>query len=275
MLSIYVYLLIVRYMISYTFRESPTLWRPYWYRSLVTESSTLSMRMSPSDCGARVGLISIEPPSLSQGGGVMTELVITGGWFVGKIINNSESSFMDSINCHFQQSRWSLIWAISCKHVPSQEVLLCTVLPRACAAYSSILAAQVRVTPTHLPSQMARSFSSISALSSDTNLYSVHGALHSSLLLGAGSLLASTSEAHWPASPNRCMSCCLIIMPLEGVMRFNHIQISTSDRLSDLSSSCWMAVGTPSGLCCHEDSIDYMSLGVSSPILKHGGFFDW
>ena len=202
-------------------------------------------------------------------------LVIAGGWFVGEIIDNSESSFVDSINHRFRWSRRSLVQAVLCKHFPSQEVLLCTILERACTAYSSILAARVRVTPTYLPSQMAKSFSSISALSSDMNLYSVRGELRSSLLLGAGSLLASTSEAHWLASPNSCMSCCLTIMPLEGVTCFNHIQISTSDRFSDPSSSCWMAVGTPFGLCCHEYSIDYMSSGVSSLISKHVGFFDW
>ena len=152
---------------------------------------------------------------------------------------------MDSINRRFWGLRWSLVWAISCKHFPSQEALLCAVLARACAAYSSILAAQVRFTPTYLPSQMARPFSDISALSNDTNLYSVRVELGSSLLWGAGSLLASTSEAHWPASPNSCMSHCLIITPLEGVMSFNHIQMSTSDRLSDPSSSCQMVVGTP------------------------------
>ena len=35
--------------------------------------------MLPSEYGARVGLVSVEPPSLSQGGGVMTELVVAGG----------------------------------------------------------------------------------------------------------------------------------------------------------------------------------------------------
>ena len=205
----------------------------------------------------------------------MTELVIADGWVVSEIIDNSESRFVDSINHCFQQSRQSLVQAVSCKHFPSWEVLLCAILARACAAYSSILAVQVRVTPTYLPSQMARSFSGISTLSSDTNLYSVHGALHSLLLLGAGSLLASTSEAHWLTSPNSCMSCCLTIMPLEGVTQFNHIHISTLDRFSDPSSSCRMAVGMPSGLCCHEYSINCMSLGVSSLILKHVGFFDW
>ena len=109
--------------------------------------------------------------------------------------------------------------------------------------YSSTLAAQVRVTPTYLSSQMARSFSSISVVSCDTNLYSVHVEWRSSLQQGASSLLASTSEAHWLALPNSCMSCCLIIMPLVGVMIFNHIQMLTSDRLSDPSSSCWMVVG--------------------------------
>ena len=124
------------------------------------------------------------------------ELVIADGWFVGEIIDNSESSFVDSINHHFQRLRWSLVWAISCKCFPSQEALLCAVLARARAAYSSILATWVRVTPAHLPSQMARSFSSISALSCDINLYLVHVELHSLLLRGAGSLLALTSEAH-------------------------------------------------------------------------------
>ena len=141
--------------------------------------------------------------------------------------------------------------------------------------YSSILAAWVRFTPAYLPSQMARSLSDISALSNDKNMHSVHVELRSSLLWGAGSLLVSTSKAHWLASPNSCMSHCLIITPLEGVMSFNHIQMSTLDRLSDPSSSCWMVVGTPSGSHCHRDSIDCMSSGVSSLILKHGGFFDW
>ena len=130
-------------------RESPTLQRPYWYRSSVTESSTFPMRMSPSEYGARVALISVEPPSLSQGGGAMTELVVADGWVVGEIIDNSESSFMDSINCHFRWSRWSLVWAVSCKHFPSWEALLCTVLARAHAAYSSILAAWVIFTPAY------------------------------------------------------------------------------------------------------------------------------
>ena len=137
-------------------RESLTLRQPYWYRSSVTESSTLSMRMSPSEYGARVGLISVEPPSLSQGGGVMAELVITDGWVVGDIINNSESSFVDLINRRFQQLRQSLVRAVSCKCFPSWEVLLWAIFSRAHTAYSSILAVQVRFTPTYLPSQMAR-----------------------------------------------------------------------------------------------------------------------
>ena len=83
------------------------------------------MRTSLLEYGAGVDLISVEPPSLSQGGGVTTELVITDGWFVSEIIDNSESSFVDSINCRFQQLRQSLVWAISCKHFPSWEVLLC------------------------------------------------------------------------------------------------------------------------------------------------------
>ena len=142
----------------------------------------LSMRTLPLEYRAGVDLVSVEPPSLSQGGGVTTELVIADGWFVGEIIDNSESSFVDSINCRFQQLRWSLVWAISCKHFPSWEALLCAVLARACAMYSSILAMWVRVTPAHLPSQMARSFSSISTLSCDMNLYSVHVELQSSVI---------------------------------------------------------------------------------------------
>ena len=147
----------------------------------------------------------------------------------------------------FIEYLWGLIGLLSNYH-NSREALLWAVLARACAVYSSILAMQVIVTPAYLPSQMARSFSSISTVSYDPNLYSVCVEWRSSLLLGASSLLASTSEAHWLASPNSCMSRCLIITPLVGVMSFNHIQISTLDRLSDPSSSCQMAVGTPSGL---------------------------
>ena len=54
----------------------------------------------------------------------MTGLVVTDGWFVGAITDNSESSLVDSINHHFRQSRQSLVWAVSCKCFPSQEVLL-------------------------------------------------------------------------------------------------------------------------------------------------------
>ena len=86
-------------------RGSLTLWWPYWYRSLVTELSTFPMRTLVSEYGAGVGLISVEPPSLSQGGGAMTELVVADGWVVGDIIDNSESSFVDSINHLFWQSR--------------------------------------------------------------------------------------------------------------------------------------------------------------------------
>ena len=55
------------------------------------------MRMSPSEYRAGAGLISLGPPSLSQGGGVTMELVVTDSWFVGAITNNSESSLVDSI----------------------------------------------------------------------------------------------------------------------------------------------------------------------------------
>ena len=60
-------------------RESLTLQRPYWYRLSVTELSMFPMRMLLSEYGAGAGLISVEPPSLSQGGCVMTELVIADG----------------------------------------------------------------------------------------------------------------------------------------------------------------------------------------------------
>ena len=91
----------------------------------------LSMRTLPLEYRAGVGLVSVEPPSLSQRGGVMMELVIADGWFVGEIIDKSESSFMESINHHFWGLRQSLVWAISCKRFPSREVLLCAVLARA------------------------------------------------------------------------------------------------------------------------------------------------
>ena len=104
--------------------ESPTLRRPYWYRSFVTESSMFPMRMSPSEYGARAGLVSVEPPSLSQGGGVTAELVVADSWFVSVITNKSESSLVDSSNRCFQWLRWSLVWAVLCKCFPSQEVLL-------------------------------------------------------------------------------------------------------------------------------------------------------
>ena len=77
-----------------------------------------------SEYGAGAGLVSVEPPSLSQGGGAMAELVIADGWFVGVITDNSESSLVDSINRHFQQLRRSLVRAISCKCFPSQEAVL-------------------------------------------------------------------------------------------------------------------------------------------------------
>ena len=134
-------------------RESLTLRWPYWYRSSVTESSTFPMRTSLSEYRARVGLVSVEPPSLSQGGGATMELVIADGWVVGDIINNSESSFVDLINHRFRQLRWSLVWAISCKRFPSREVLLWAILARAHATYSSILAVRVIFTPTYSNSQ--------------------------------------------------------------------------------------------------------------------------
>ena len=89
------------------------------------------------------------------------------------------------------------------------------------------------------------------------------------------SSLGFTSEAHWLASLNSCKMRCLTITPLVGVVALNHIQISTSDVLSEPSSSCQMVAGTHSGLCCHKDSIAIMLSGVPSQILKHGGFFDW
>ena len=89
-------------------RESPTLQQPYWYRSLVTESSTLSMRTLPSEYGARVGLVSVEPPSLSQGGGAMMELVIADGWFVRSSTTQSPVSWtLSTVIFGGQDSTWS------------------------------------------------------------------------------------------------------------------------------------------------------------------------
>ena len=82
------------------------------------------MRTSVLEYGAGAGLISVEPPSVSQGGGATVELVITDGWFVSVITDNSESSLVDSSNRRFRQSRQSLVRAVSCKHFPSWEVLL-------------------------------------------------------------------------------------------------------------------------------------------------------
>ena len=170
------------------------------------------------------------------------ELAVMDSWFVGAITDNSESSLVDSTNRSFQRSRWSLVLAVLCRHFPSREALLWAVWTRAHAVYSSSLAVQVRVTPTCLPSQMARSFIIISTEGCDPDLYSVRMELHSLLLQGAGSSLVSTSEAHWLASLNSCIMCCLAITPLVGVVALNHIQMSTSDRLSELSSSCQMVV---------------------------------
>ena len=68
---------------------------------------------------------------------------------------------------------------------------------------------------------------------------------------------------------------CLTITPLVAVVALSHIHMSTLDVLSELSSSCQMAAGTPSGLCCHWDSIAAISAGVPSWILKHCGCCDW
>ena len=80
--------------------------------------------MSLLEYRARGGLVSVEPPSLSQGGGVMTELVVTDSWFVGEITDNSESSLVDSINHCFWWLRWSLVWAILCKHFPRRLFII-------------------------------------------------------------------------------------------------------------------------------------------------------
>ena len=239
--------------------ESPTTQQPYWYRSLVTESLMFPMWMLPSAYGASMGCISVGTPSGLEGGGVTAGLAVAGNWFVSACTNNSVSSCVDSTNCHFRQSRWSLVLAVSCKCFLSWEALLWAVLARACAVYSSNLATWVYVTPACLPSQMARSFIGILYEGWDPGLYTAWMEFCISLPLGSGSLLAFTSEAHWPASPNSCKMGCLTIMPLVGVVALNHIQISTLDVLSKPSSACWMVVETPSGLCCHWDSIATIS----------------
>ena len=164
--------------------------------------------------------------------------------------------------------------AILCKCFPSQEALLCAILVRACVAYSSNWAAWVYVTPACLPSQMARSFIGISNRGWVPGSYMAWIESHISLPLGAGSSLAFTREAHWPASLNSCKMHCLTITPLVEVMALSHIQMSTLDVLSEPSSSCWMVVGTPSGLYCCQDSIAAILVGVLSWILKHCGLLD-
>ena len=191
-------------------------------------------------------------------------LAVMDDWIVGACTNNSESSWVDSTNQRFQRSRQSLVLAISCKCFLSWEALLWAILARVCTAYSSSVAVWVSVTPACLTSQMARSFTRISNEGWDPGWYTAWMELHNSLPLGAGSLLTFTSETHWLASPNSYRIHCLAIRPLVGVVVLNHIQMSTSDVLSKPSSSCQMAVGTPSGLCCHKDSIALTSSGVPS-----------
>ena len=134
--------------------------------------------------------MSVRPPSGLEGGGVTAVLAVMGDWFVSACTDNLASSCVDSTSCHFRQLRSSLVLAVPCKCFPSQEVLLWAVLARACAAYSSSLAAWVSVTPTCLPSQMARSFIRISDEGGDLGSCTAQMEFHILLLLGAGSLLA-------------------------------------------------------------------------------------
>ena len=128
--------------------------------------------------------------------------------------------------------------------------------------------------PAYLPSQIARSFIGISNGGWFPGSYVAWIESCSSLLLVAGRSLAFISKAHCPSSLNNCSIHYLTIIPLEGVTALNHIQISISDVLSEPSSSCQMAAGTPSGLCCHWASITTILAGVPFQILKHNGFFD-
>ena len=75
---------------------------------------------------------------------------------------------------------------------------------------------------------MARSFIGISDEDWDPGWYTARMELCNLLLLGAGSSLMFTSEAHWPASLNSCRMCCLAITPLVGVVALNHIQMFKS-----------------------------------------------
>ena len=125
--------------------ESPTTQWPYWYRLSVTELLMFPMWMLPSEYGAGAGHVSVGPPLGLWGGGATVGLAVTDNWFVSVITNSSESSRVDSTNYHFWQSRLSLVLAISCRCFPSWEVLLWAILARACAAYSSSLAAWVSV----------------------------------------------------------------------------------------------------------------------------------
>ena len=120
-------------------RESPTLQQPYWYRLSVTESSMFPMRTSPSEHGAREGLVSVIPPLVSQGGGAMAGLVVADGWFVSVITDNSESSLLDSNNHCFWWSRWSLVQAVSCRRFPTWEVLLWAILCKCFPSQEALL----------------------------------------------------------------------------------------------------------------------------------------
>ena len=82
------------------------------------------------------------------------------------------------------------------------------------------------------------------------------------------------SEAHWLASLNSCTMCCHIITHWVGVMALNHIQMFTSVKLRVLSSSWWIAAGTPSRLCFHWASTAVMLVGVPSQVLRHGQLQD-
>ena len=148
------------------------------------------------------------------------ELAVSDDWFVSVSTNNS---LLTCFNLSSRQSRWPFDLAISYRRFPMQAALLYAVLVRAHWVYPSKQAAQMYVIPTYLPSQMARSFISISNGDWFPGSYVAWIELHSSLLLVASRSLAFISEAHYPSSLNSCSMHCLTITPLEGVMALNHI----------------------------------------------------
>ena len=192
------------------------------------------MWMSLSLYGASTGHVSVEPPSVLEGGGAILEPVVPGGWFVGAHTNKSWSSCLDMSSHVLLWPRWSLVFAILCRHFPRQEALLWAILVRERMVYPSKWVAWMYDIPMYLPSQMARSFIGIYNGGWVSGSYIAWIELWRLLQLGSGSSSRLISETHQPVSLNNCRMHCLTIIPLTGVMAFNHIQMSTLDVSSEL-----------------------------------------